>query len=161
MPVGRKTSIAIPTVILRSKNREIKFSFLRGLADTDFSLTFQKKNKNRHFYPILKTALVSEEVVRDSARLLKENGFKVHIEIGRKNYDKRTRKFYITNCLYMSGKRNLELWMKMIGFNNPKNITKYQIWKKFSFCPPRTSLSQRKSILTNKLNPNLLYAPDG
>jgi len=40
--------------------------------------------------------------------------------------------------------------MNFIGFNNPVHITKYQIWKKFGFCPPNTNLQHRIRILDDE-----------
>ena len=51
----------------------------------------------------------------------------------------------------------LEYWMKSIGFNSRKHLTKYLIWKKSGFCPPYTSLPQREQILNEELDPYSFY----
>lgn len=38
------------------------------------------------------------------------------------------------------------------SFHNPVHLTKYDIWKKFGFCPPRTKLQQRIDILEGKID---------
>ena len=40
---------------------------------------------------------------------------------------------------------------------NQKHITKYLIWRKFGFCPSKTTIEQRKQILKNKLDPYIFY----
>ena len=42
--------------------------------------------------------------------------------------------------------------METIGFNSTKHLTKYKIWKKFSYCPPNTNIQQRKQILGGNIN---------
>lgn len=159
LPVGKKATKAwIPRSIFQS-SEEIMFSFLRGLADTDFSLTFQKKHKEIHYYPILKISVASKQLIRDLEDMLTSLGFKVHTEFDRGQYDKRTNKIYIKNYLFLNGNKNLEKWMKLIGFHNPKHLTKYLIWKRYGFCPPRTTLKERCLILNGKLNIHNLKPP--
>src|SRR3989344_4905917 len=40
----------------------------------------------------------------------------------------------------ISGSDNLEKWMKTIGSSNPVQKTKYQVWKKYGFYVPKSSL---------------------
>lgn len=35
-----------------------------------------------------------------------------------------------THRVFLYGLKNLEKWVKLIGFSNPKNITKLNEWKK-------------------------------
>ncbi|MBI2148125.1 hypothetical protein HYU23_00445 [Candidatus Woesearchaeota archaeon] len=55
------------------------------------------------------------------------------------------------------GKEQLELWMKLTGFNSRKHLTKYLVWKKFGFCPHYTNLPQRELILKGELDPYSFY----
>ena len=48
--------------------------------------------------------------------------------------------------------------MKKIGFNNYAKYSKYEVWKKFGFCPPYTTLKQRKKILNGELDPYSFYS---
>ena len=46
----------------------------------------------------------------------------------------------------------LEKWMDLVGSKNPVKFTRYFVWKKFGFCPPHTTLEQRKDILNGKVD---------
>jgi len=48
-------------------------------------------------------------------------------------------------------------WFDMISSKNPKHLTKYQVWKEFGFCPPHTTLDQRKQILKKEISPYSFY----
>ncbi|MFH1587654.1 MAG: LAGLIDADG family homing endonuclease [Candidatus Diapherotrites archaeon] len=151
-PLGKKASIVeIPAQILESGNELIKGSFIRGLFDTDFSLSFQKKHKNRHYYPYIAGSLNSEKIIDQTASILKKMGFK---PIKRVEIRKEKNKQY---ALKIIGYKQLEKWMDKISFRNPKHMTKYLVWKKFGFCPPHTTIQERKLILENKLDPNSFY----
>lgn len=52
---------------------------------------------------------------------------------------------------------NALIYTNKIGFNNPVNITKYTIWKKFGFCPPKLSSEERRKILKGDINPYSYY----
>ncbi len=152
IPIGNKTSdIQIPQSILKSNN-SIKAAFIRGLVDTDFSLTFQKK-KQFHNYPIIKCSLKSKNIICQLNGVLAEFGFKTSLALNEKNFDKRFDVYYERHSIYLSGKNNLEKWISLIGFNNPRLYSKYLIWKNFGFCPPNTTLEQRKQMLDGKIEP--------
>jgi len=156
IPSGTKTKIAeVPKMIMKS-NKSIQAAFIRGLSDTDFSLTFKRKSTkhNLNYYPMITANFASRKLVDNLQKILKGLSFNVVILDG---INKRYNKHYPTHIININGKRNLELWMKIIGFNNPKHLTKYLVWKKFGFCPPRLSLKQRKQILTGNLDPYNFY----
>ena len=48
--------------------------------------------------------------------------------------------------------------MSLIGSNNPKHITKFWIWQKWGFCPPRTKLNMRMLILNGLIQPEAFYS---
>lgn len=152
---GRKTKkIDIPKWL----NNKEKLHFLRGLFDTDGCLTFKKKYKDKvHKYPMVLITLKSKNMISKVSSILKENDFYFYTGYYEKNTDKRNGKSYERHSIYISGRKNLKKWMSLIGFNNPKHITKYQVWKKFGYCPRYTNLRQRKKILNNTLNPLSFY----
>ena len=43
--------------------------------------------------------------------------------------------------------------MKFVNEKNPKHITRYLMWKKFGFCPPYTTLEERKQMLKKEVSP--------
>gem|GEM_PF-3284239 len=47
--------------------------------------------------------------------------------------------------------------MYNIGFKNPSKFAKYEIWRRFGFCPTNLSYVQITQILNNQLDPNVFY----
>lgn len=147
----------IPSYFLYIKDNKVIYSLIRGIADTDFCLKFKRKyvKYNRyHYYPIIVGNFGSSILTKRISVLLNRINIKNHLEFSKNSV--RNKKF---NCysVVISGKKNLEKWMRTIGFNNIKHKTKYIIWKKFGFCPPKTSLEDRRKILKGKLNLYSLY----
>jgi intein/homing endonuclease len=72
---------------------------------------------------------------------------------------KKTKKSNEKNQLKISvrGVERVEDWMLKIGLNNPAQFTKYLVWKKFGFCPPRITIQQRKQILAGEIDPKQFY----
>lgn len=131
-----KNNIVVPRIILDS-SREIKRSFLRGLADTDFSLTF--KNRKNLSYPVIYFQTNSKSLHKSIANLLKELGFKIHCGY-RKN--KRYDKYYDSCYINISGRDQLDKWLKEIGFESSNHMTRYQVWKKLGHLPPNTNIGK-------------------
>lgn len=162
---GKKCKIArIPEYIMKSKNSELWKSVLRGIFDTD-GCFYCKKNygkyhtewsKKYHTSPRIKFGLTSKELVRQIGILLNR------IDIDYKKSERTEGIISEKNCstVYMLNIWKLDSinkWFEKIGSSNPRQITRYKIWKKFGFLPPYTNLNQRKQILTNKLNPYDFY----
>ncbi len=152
LPLSPKNNLEIPKWI--KNNEEFSKNFLRGLFDTDGCLTFKGKNENLHNYPYITLGLKNRKFIYELGDLLKKFSFDLNICKHYKIASNGTRT--ITWDIGLSGKDNLLKYMKDIGFNNSKHITKYLIWMKFGFCPPHTTLKQRKEILSDKLDPLLL-----
>lgn len=152
---GRKNDAGIPEIIMDSDS-VIKSAFLRGLADTDFSLVFGKMGRSAssyHVYPSIKCRFQSRKLVENLTVLFDELGFKVTTCFSERSLDKRSGRIDVRHVIYVYGKNNLHRWMINVGFNNPKHLTKYKIWRKFGFCPPGTILSEREGILSGMLDP--------
>ena len=155
LKTGRKNEIAIPEIILNAPS-EIKLACIRGLADTDFCLSFKKKYKEYHDYPVIHLGCKSKILVEQLYEILKKTGINSNTLLDQKNFDKRTGKTYTKQYLFISGKKNLEKWMSLIGFHNPVYLTKYMFWKKCGFYPPKTTLQQRFSVLNGNTEPEIL-----
>ena len=154
IPCNKKSDIVeVPKIILNSSKAN-KLAFIRGISDTDFCLTF--KRRKLHSYPVIKGKFSSFKMVSQLFDLLKELEFRAttHEDI---YLDKRFSQATKEKVVQLTGKVNLERWMSIIGFKNLRHYTKYQIWKKFGFCPPYTTLEQRNQILSGKLDPNSFY----
>lgn len=161
-PYGKKTlTVKIPRSILKTNNKQIIRSFLRGFFDTDGSISFKKSYGNYkyfkrtyHYYPRITFSTVSRPLVKDLILLLNKlniNFYKVLYKHKNNELWNKSFKFYI--C----GVKSLNRWVKEVGFRNHCKYSRYLIWKKFGFCPSNTTYKQRKDILIGKLDPYLFY----
>ena len=127
-----KTSI--PSIIMRS-NKNMKANFLRGLADTDFTIYFKKgKNRKLHSYPVICSTFNSKFLVSKIKSLLSELGIRANI-YAQKRYI--ANKFYNQYDIQIYGRKNLDIWLKNIGFNNARIFKKINLWRRQGFCKPQ------------------------
>ena len=153
LPVGRKRNIKIPDYIL---NSAFVLDCIRGIVDTDGSLVFKKRYRMLHYYPTVKITSTSSPLIEQIACVLNEFGIKApacYNFLTRNSNGTRT----MESEVHVNGKDNLEKWMKLIGFSNPKHITKHKIWKKYGFVPSQTTIWERKQILKGDLDPKSFY----
>lgn len=136
IPVNRKSDDVKIPLIIKEANNGIKCAFLRGLADTDFTLTFQNKTGKGHTYPIIKAAFKSKNIVMDLENFFKNLGFRCSTYYDDTRYDKRFAPSIMHN-IYLYGKENLKKWLKEINFSNPKFHQKVKKWKNDGICPPK------------------------
>jgi hypothetical protein len=152
LPSGNKQSIKIPDFIV--ENNSFLRSALRGIFDTDFSLSFKNKWK-QHRYPVMMMRSSSKKLIPQLKMALEELGLKPSMQ---KNVVKHDKRFgdRTYNEIYLNGKKNIRLWWKEIGSKNPRMITRYKVWDKFGFCPPNTTLEQRLAMLNGEIDPESL-----
>ena len=142
LPLGPKTNASIPDII-KTADIRIKCAFLRGLADTDFSLTFKKRVKT-DYYPVINFQTGCKSLYEDTKNLLTELGFRVvHNYVKSHRYDKVHDAYYIQ----ISGRNQLKKWMKKVGFASPNHMTRYLVWKKLGYLPVGTNILKRLEIL--------------
>lgn len=141
--VGKKSDKSrIPSKILNDETASLYF--LKGLADTDFCVTFKKGSRKRNSYPKIVAEFASKNLIEDIEVILKRLGM---------NYYKQTKLTknafgsFVHHRLEIDGKKNLDKWIKLIGFSNPKHLTKIKVWEKLGYCPPRTKYAERVKIL--------------
>ena len=115
---------------------------LRGFFETDGCLFFAKIN-SKHTYPRIELKTNSQKLASQFFNALFSAGFKV-----------RLRKTGKACIVYLSGKEQLEKWIKEIGFSSLKNISKYLLWKKLTFYIPSISTSERFEILRRQVELN-------
>ena len=140
---GNKKNARIPPVI--KTNKEYITAFLRGLFDTDGCLKFSKQNKERLYYPRIRLGLLDSPLVYEIKGLLHKLEFNFSVY-------KNTR-FNGLITYEISGCKNLERWMKEIGSNNPVQLSKYLVWKKYGFYTAKSSLRLRlQSLQSLSLN---------
>lgn len=155
-PIGKKSrSVKVPEPILKSGGFKIYGAFLRGLFDTDGNLSFRKSykginkfNKHHNHYPTLKIVTISKDLTEGVIKILHELGIIFNYHCRDSKMPNESRVYTIT----ISGIDGLDRWMELVGMKNPVKLTRYLVWRKFGFCPTKTSLSQREDILNGRLD---------
>jgi hypothetical protein len=150
LPLGTKKDCDIPFII---KEADLKFkgAFLRGLADTDFSLVFKNRHKDINYYPVIDHNTSNNILSRSIIHMLSDMGINVHSGSRIvKRYDKSHKSYYIQ----INGIKRLKKWMDKIGFTSYNQLTKLEVWKNFGFLPPGTNITDRLNILNRKKDIN-------
>ncbi|MBI2632165.1 hypothetical protein HYW75_04120 [Candidatus Pacearchaeota archaeon] len=99
----------------------------------------------------------SKILISEICRILKSLNFKFRVNKRRSYIGKDGIKHQNSHNIRFDGSIQVNKWFKEIGSNSQKHITKYLVWKKFGFCPPRTRLTDRKKMLKNDLSPYTYY----
>lgn len=120
LPNGRKTRIKIPEVI--SQDFDLLRECIKGIGDTDFSVSFKKNSLGIYNEPRIELFSRSVELTEQLHNSLRSLNFTVAKE-------KKVRRGFLENRLRIYGRRNLEQWMDKIGFLNPYKIKKIEVWK--------------------------------
>lgn len=118
LPLGKKSNIEIPKII---NNKELFYSFIRGLFDTDGCLYIE--NKNGKPYPRIEIGTTSRPLCTQIISFLKKYGINAW-------YYEYKRKEANWNNLYtiaLTGFSSLNKWFKEISPNNPKHIRKFEL----------------------------------
>lgn len=137
LPIGNKLNLKkIPSWI----SNGLEIHFLRGLADTDFSISFKKNRKGLYCEPRIELFTNNKVIANFVYKELKKLGFKPAFE---KTFRRDFREFRIR----MYGKQMLNNWMNKIGFYNSKHLSKVYLFYKFGFCPPYLTTQQRLNLL--------------
>jgi len=156
-------TVQIPELVLKSNNPKVLSAFIRGFADCDGYISFLRRKgkycefKRRfHTYPRIGIKIASKQMINGLSSLLKQ------LNIPHTLYIEKARSSNLSDIhtIEIRGKERVEQYMLRVGFHNPSQYSKYLIWKKFGFCPVKTSIEQRQLILSNKLDPYSFYAPD-
>jgi intein/homing endonuclease len=122
MPIGKKYKLHVPKCVLISN--KLSLAFIRGLFDTDGSLTFK-----RTCYPAISITSRCKELLIEVRKILLKNSFKLGKVV--EEYAILNNKKFIKYRIFIYGIYNLDRWFSIIGSNNPKNIKKYKIWKRY------------------------------
>lgn len=154
LSLSPKMNIDIPKII-KDSDIKTKKAFLKGLGDTEFCLTFKKRYREKHYYPVISFSTQSKNLQKSVLKILKELRFKTCHISEYPTYRKGKRN--LINEINLNGLDNLNLWMKEVGFNSTKHITKYKIWKKYGFCPSKTNILERQKILKGEIDINSFY----
>lgn len=143
---GSKINVGIPSEILKDKSLTTRF--LRGLFDTDGNLFFDKNRSAKspkNDRPMIKIGTVSIKLANEVHSALTHLGF--HPAMKKPHKGKKDKNFVYTVQIYRIG--DVNRYIEEIGFKNPKHFTKWQVYKKFGYCPSHTRLSERLALLSN------------
>ena len=124
---GKKEQIGIPKWI--TSNRNYMVSFLKGVADTDFSIHFRKN------YPIISFGSKSKMLTKIIFNFLKDEGFQLKNYYKEKKIDKRGYNDSITYSVKLNGEKNLVLWLYLIAFRNKRHLYKIKKWGGWNLNP--------------------------
>jgi len=113
---GKKEQIDLPDWIV--SNRDYTLSFLKGLADTDFSIYFRKS------YPIISFKSKSKPLVENIFNFLKKEGFSLKNYYEEEKVDKRGYKNSKAYAIKLNGNKNMKLWLDLINFRNRRHLKK-------------------------------------
>lgn len=114
LPIGKKYSkIRIPDGFQDDTNF---VPFMRGIVDTDGCIVLAKQHRKKPYYPRIEITSISRDFLFEMLSGLRRLGF--YGSVSNKGRGFR---------LELAGFKNLELWMRRIGFNNPKHRKKIPI----------------------------------
>ena len=125
LPMGKKENIKIPLWIL--SNKKFELACVRGIFDTDGSITIQKKYKKFPYYPHVKITSKSYELVSQIKGIFSEFGIKSSISRS-KRITARNPNIIFNVDIY--GSREVGRFFQLFGSSNPKHAEKYENWKK-------------------------------
>ena len=134
---GNKRYATIPPFIF--ENKRYLISFLRGLFDTDGCLKFSRLSKSYPYYPRIQFCF--------SDTPFSDNVIKIISLVNFKSCTWKENRFNGLAFHQISGKENLERWIKEVGPRNMVHITKYFYWKRFGRYAPNSTLKQRIEAL--------------
>jgi len=80
--------------------------------------------ESRKNYPNISSTFSSGILVLQIKKLLKEFGIRANIYFQRRLIND---KFYNQYNVHIYGKKNLDLWLKEIGFRNERNLSKIRL----------------------------------
>lgn len=120
LPSGKKYDfLKIPLIFYHDK-KLIRY-FITGLFDTDFSISIGKND-----YPRIRGVSKSECFINEIIDFLWSDGFVVS-KFKRDYYDGRVKKNLVNYEVCLSGRKNLNLWIRNIGTFHNRHIKKIKI----------------------------------
>ena len=119
LPCGNKLKLGnIPALI----DRNLVSHFIRGLADSDFSVSFKKNKNGVHCEPRIEF-FTNNKILADFVfENLKNLKFNPALE-------ETSRRGFKEFRIRIYGKKMLNNWMEKIGFQNPKHLAKVYLFK--------------------------------
>lgn len=116
LPTGEKSAtVSIPDVFLVEE--EVSRRVLRGIADTDGSVVWDRRASYRAPYPRISFNIASPQLASQISQTLASLGFRPTSRAHTRAVSG-FRSYYVD----IYGRLQTRKWMKEIGFSNPKNI---------------------------------------
>jgi intein/homing endonuclease len=145
----------VPKWVLISKDKNIIKAFVRGIFDTDGSFWCEKSNastsklwkRKNNYIPQLGITSCSKILLVQIQSLLIKLDFKAKLKQKNKAGFKNQRKIHDSFMLMIRNKQEIERWFQVIGTNNLRHKTRYEVWKKLGYLPPKTDIRSRIKIL--------------
>ncbi len=133
LPTGNKAkTITIPKIIL---NSSFVTRCIRGITETDGTLTFKKRHKDVYYYPYIRIDMASKPLIEQLEYLLKKLGIRFSTLYDYLVKSHGAFKDTMHHQIFVSGKKNVLDWEKKIGFSNPRNLDRLNFWKVNGFIP--------------------------
>lgn len=130
LPMGPKGDLGIPKFVLR--NKRLLARFIRGIFDTDSTLTFEKKSRDIPYYPRIIISTTSHRLGPQLVGVLsKKFGFNLSHWVDNRNH----KNWRDIHRICIRGEKNTKKWFKVIGSSNPKNVVKYKYWEIHGYAP--------------------------
>lgn len=157
---GPKSLVAeIPKSVLKSGDKKIIKAVLRGISDADGSFwcersrakTSTKWKQTHNYHPEFRITSCSKKLLEQIQSLLKQLDIDSKIVKKATKGFKHKRNINLSYALNIRRKSEIEQWFKIIGTNNPKHQTRYQVWKKLGYLPPNTTIKERMGLLKKNL----------
>jgi intein/homing endonuclease len=164
LPKGKKVDVAaVPDWIMKSNKRIMK-AFIRGLFDTDGCIFFQKDytkystefTSKYHSKARIRISSISKKLMSQVFEIINKLNIKC-IKRELKRGWSNNRNNHDVYIIEINRIEDIKNFFEGGISKNQKHITKYLVWKKFGFYPPKLKIEQRKQILKNKLDPNIFY----
>jgi hypothetical protein len=165
LQAGKKAySAKIPDAIMLSENKDVRIAVLRGIFDTDgcFFCDISRSSsdswrKTYHCRPEIHIVSCSKDLLFQMQNILINLGIGSKLSAHESAGHKHKRNVHTSYHLRIRKLDHVKRWFEIIGSNNPRHKTKYAMWQKFGFLPPRTNIFQRKAMLCGELNPYACY----
>ena len=140
---------------MQTRNNKVMTAVIRGIFDTDGGVSFSRlRTKTKlewertHYYmPKICITSCSKILLEQIQFLLTKLNITAHLRQAHTKGFKNSRNINNSYALDIWKKSEVEKWIDIIGSNNPRHKTKFDIWKKFGHLPPRTTLKERMLIL--------------
>lgn len=126
LPPGPKhPSLRVPSIF--KADETLMSFFVRGLFDTGGCVYFSKKQNSVSYYPVISCSSKTDFFMRQIANFLKSKNFRVYEYYNYKFKDARNKRGYtIKSGIQLSGRQNLQNWVSLINFSNPKHLQKIE-----------------------------------